>query len=93
MDEGNQTNYTLNEGKNTSEYRIALICQMIASVFVMTGVIAPHEADGMANAAAVIIGGLISIYSAGMYIYSRLSVKREIIKSGQPIKISNSQRG
>lgn len=82
----------LSTGKKTSEYRVTLIAQFISLVLVMTGVFAPEEGENLTGAIAIIVGGLMSIYSGSMYIYSRTSVKKEALKQPPP-PLSESQRG
>lgn len=83
---------SLRQGKSTSEYRVTLLTQLIAFVLVMTGVFAPSEEEGLHEALTIIAGGLLSIYTGSVYIFSRTSLKKEQLKQ-QPRALEESQRG
>ena len=80
------------QGKSTSEYRVTLLTQLIAFILVMTGVFAPGEEEGLTEALTIIAGGLLSIYTGSVYIFSRTSLKKEQLKQ-QPRALEESQRG
>ncbi len=79
-------------GKGTSEYRVTLLIQMLSFILIMTGVFAPEEGEGLTEALTIIAGGLMSIYSGSMYIYSRTNLKKEALKQ-LPQPLTENQRG
>jgi hypothetical protein len=78
----------LKPGLLTSEFLVAMVSQLVG-VAVYTGHISPVDSDALAKAIVDGMSGLLMLYTAVAFIYSRFALKKEIIKqNGANITVS-----
>lgn len=67
----------LKPGYQSTEFYVTLISQAIG-ILALTGVVIPNQAGELAKAVVTIVGALISIVPAVVYIFNRTWLKSKI---------------
>lgn len=77
-------------GALTSEFLTTLVGQLIGFL-VLSGKVQVTDANSVTQAIVAVIGGLISIYTAVAYIWSRTSIKKTVMEQGKntPVAAQN----
>jgi len=69
-------NTTVQPGYKSTEFYVTLISEVVG-ILSMTGVVAPGQGDHLTQALTAIIGGVITIVPAVIYIYQRTWLKSQ----------------
>lgn len=70
----------IKDGTKTSEYRVAMLSQLISAGLIGLGIFDPAQVDELSQHIMLIIGGVGMIFSGVTYIYSRTKVKTAVKK-------------
>lgn len=65
----------MSNGAKTSEFKVTLLAQLVGAALVSLGIISPLDIDQVTQHLMIVIGGISTVITSALYIYSRYKLK------------------